>query len=148
MAQKRIRGVPDREAEPAFEFCVTGPAVSAQAQDKARLRAWQDRVAASARQAWPKGKALLTAPLRMRVSEFDAFRTRDRDNFVKPIADALQGIVYKNDKEIVTLESEWKNLNGAFRVRYMSSHVAAAFVSGDPFVRIRVWVDDRAGDLD
>lgn len=84
----------------------------------------------------------------MVVTEFDTFRSRDRDNMVKPIADALQGIIYADDKQIVSLKADWKDLNGSYRVRYMSRQVAAAFVAGDAFVRVRIWTDDSAGELE
>lgn len=89
----------------------------------------------------------MTEPLRLRVTEFDEFRSRDRDNMVKPIADALQGIVYVDDRQVVSLQAEWKDLNGSYRVRHMSKQVAAAFVAGDAFIWVRVWVGDKAGEL-
>lgn len=132
---------------PLFEFCVKGPALSAQTRDRTRLKLWQKAVAKAAKRAWPKGQPPLGDTLELVVTEYSEIRIRDRDNFAKPIADALQGICYLNDKQIVTLKSRWKDLEGRFRVRHMSTQVAEAFVTGHPFVRVRLWLDEREGEL-
>jgi hypothetical protein len=147
MARTRKPKTNDRPAPAHFEFCVTGPALSAQTKDKQKLKAWQARVSDAARDAWKSGDPPFTSSLRLEVTEFSEFRRRDRDNVAKPIADALQGIVLVNDRQIHKLVSNWEDLNGEFRVRYVTPVVAAAFSNGEEFVRIRVWIEPPARDL-
>lgn len=76
--------------------------------------------------------------LRVSISEFSDYPTRDRDNMAKPILDVLQGIVYKNDRQVTSLNVDWRDLNGRFIVRYMSPVVAASLSEGHEFVWVRV----------
>jgi crossover junction endodeoxyribonuclease RusA len=123
---------------PVFEFCVAGPAVSAQAKNKRLLRDWSTRVAAAARRAWPKGKPPTVANVEVYISEFSEFATADRDNMAKPVLDAMESIVYKNDKQVKHLHVEWCDIEGSYVVRYMSPVVAAALSAGTEFLWVRI----------
>ena len=105
---------------PAFEFQVRGPAVSAQAKNKRLLEAWRVRVAAAARAAWPDSEPTAARDVEVYISEFSEFATRDRDNMAKPVLDAMQGVVYENDRQIKMLRVEWCDIGGAYVVRHMS----------------------------
>lgn len=61
------------------------------------------------------------------------------DNLTKPIQDALQGVIYLNDKQVRDVIANRRNINGQFRVRHISMPLAAAFSNGRPFVHIQVW---------
>jgi hypothetical protein len=71
-----------RLVSPDFEFCVEGPAVSAQAKNRRLLHDWSAKVAAAAQTAWPKGKSLMEGDLKVFVSEFSEFATMDRDIYI------------------------------------------------------------------
>lgn len=120
------------------EFCVQGPAISAQAKNKGRLREWTERVAAAARAAWPMGKPPMIGDLEVSISEFSEFATVDRDNMAKPILDAMQEIVYANDRQVKDAHVEWCDIEGSYRIRYMSPVVAAALSAGKEFVWVRI----------
>jgi len=70
----------------------------------ARIRAAQDQVAWCAREAMA-GEPPLTGPVEV-IATFarKSRRPCDIDNMFKLVADALEGIVYKNDAQIVHLE--------------------------------------------
>lgn len=77
------------------EFIVWGTPRSQQAKYKGR---WQGRV----QQAVPPPPKLLTGPLRLRIDFFfDGATDLDTDNIIKPIQDALNDIVYKDDEIVV-----------------------------------------------
>jgi crossover junction endodeoxyribonuclease RusA len=76
--------------------------------------------------------------LEVSISEFSVFATTDRDNMAKPILDAMQKIVYDNDKRVKNALAEWCDIEGSYRVRYMSPVVAAALSAGKEFVWVRV----------
>lgn len=136
MARSRLPPGSDREL--LYEFCVRGVALSAQTKNRERLRAWQVKVAVEARAA-AAGAILDLGPIAIQLSEFSEVRSRDRDNVAKPIQDALQGIIFGNDSQVAALGSDWYDINGQYRVRYMSRALAAALTEGSEFVWIRIY---------
>jgi len=62
----------------------------------------------------------------------------DNDNMVKPIQDALNGLIYVDDRQIVDTIVRKTAVDGAFKVRGMSPVLAAAFVAGLEFLHITV----------
>lgn len=58
------------------------------------------KVTAAARTSWPHDEPPMTDDVEVYISEFSAFATRDRDNMAKPVLDAMQGVVYENDRQI------------------------------------------------
>ena len=96
------------------------------------------RVAAAARSAWPDDKPPMACDVEVYISEFSEFATRDRDNMAKPVLDAMQGVVYGNDRQVKNLRVEWCDIDGAYVVRHMSPIVAAALSDGEEFLWVRV----------
>jgi hypothetical protein len=62
----------------------------------------------------------------------------DNDNLVKPIQDALNGLVYADDRQITDTYVRKTDLNGSFRVRGMSPVLAEGFCRGTEFLYLRV----------
>lgn len=122
---------------PDFEFQVLGPAISAQAKNKLLLNAWTRRVTVAARDAWIPDRPPFVGDVEVHITEFSEFATRDRDNLAKPILDAMQGIIYGNDKQVKKMSVEWCDIGGAYVVRYMSPVVAAALSAGHEFLWVR-----------
>ena len=57
---------------------------------------------------------------------------------VKPIRDAMIGVVYANDSQIRRSEHEQANIDGLFPIRGISRVILSAFHAGREFVYIRV----------
>ncbi|MGQ9865006.1 MAG: RusA family crossover junction endodeoxyribonuclease, partial [Pseudanabaenaceae cyanobacterium] len=81
-----------------FEFTVVGKPISHQTKDKSRLQAWKETVRARAQEVWsgaPTGQNL-----RVTITHFydalagDESGVPDSDNIVKPVRDALNGVIY------------------------------------------------------
>lgn len=81
------------------------------------------------------------------IGEFSGYATRDRDNLAKPVLDAIQGVVYENDKQIKVLHAEWCDIDGAYVVRHMSPIVAIALGAGHEFLWVRVSAHAPRKDL-
>ena len=64
-----------------------------------RYETWRDEVRVAARQAYV-GKPPLEGPVMLFVDIFGARKNADWDNLGKGISDSLEGIFYKNDKQI------------------------------------------------
>jgi len=69
------------------------------------------------------------------------------DNLIKPIQDALQGVVYPNDRMVKDISGNWRNIDGHYRLRYTSLPLAAAFSDGRQFVHVRLWLAPDEEDL-
>jgi crossover junction endodeoxyribonuclease RusA len=89
----------------------------------------------------------MNCDIEFRITHYSERRIADRDNLLKPIQDALQGIVYRNDHQIRGTTSNWRNINGRFTIRYLSLPLAQAFSAGDEFLHIRIWTSADGGDL-
>lgn len=99
-----------------FEFIVVGTPLSYQTKDRTKLRAWMVMVREAAQLRWPLDLAPHTAQLRIIVVYYnDAAAIRmDNDNMVKPIQDALNGLVYVDDKQITDTYVRKTSLYGTF----------------------------------
>jgi len=78
-----------------FEFFVKGPPLSQQTRNPARLREWKAYVRSEAAIRWP-AEAPVEVALKLTVVYYHerAAVLIDHDNLVKPIQDALAGLVY------------------------------------------------------
>ncbi|MGQ9865007.1 MAG: RusA family crossover junction endodeoxyribonuclease, partial [Pseudanabaenaceae cyanobacterium] len=60
------------------------------------------------------------------------------DNIVKPVRDALNGVIYVDDYQISDFLSRRRNLNGTYRVRGLSAALAEGFQSNQEFLHILI----------
>jgi hypothetical protein len=125
---------------PLLEIMILGPPVSYQTKDKNNLKAWQALIRAEATNVW-KGPPL-TGKLKFLLINFhegDA-PPLDDDNMVKPIRDALNGLVYQDDRQIRYSETIQVSIDAPIRVRRASKILLDAFAKGEEFLYVRVEV--------
>ena len=120
-----------------FEFTVEGPPVSLQG-NPTRRAAWKSKVAAAATAAMPIGASLVTEDVELSVIYYHESATLDMDNMVKPIQDALIGIVYSDDSCVSDVSARRRSLYGSFKVRGLSVTLAMGFTTGIEFLHISV----------
>ena len=130
-----------------FEFMIPETPVSVQARDRKRLGAWKDRVRGAASAEWPQGRPPVTCLVRARITYYYDQVAIDSDNILKPVLDALCGVVYQDDAQVTDVSSSVRNINGSFRVRGMSRSLAEGFVTGHDFLHIRIEEAPDQGDL-
>jgi crossover junction endodeoxyribonuclease RusA len=128
---------PAGPAQLPVEFIVDGVPVSAQSANKTRRAQWTGDVAARASAAWSG------APVSMDVAVVITYYGRggwamDLDNMSKPILDAMSGIVWVDDKQLVTLSANRRELGGAYVIEGISPVLALAFVLARPFLHVLV----------
>ena len=121
-----------------FEFTVDGPPVSQQTKNRSRLQSWEAAVRSRAAARWPAQCPPLTQPLRVVLVYYYEGEPLDTDNMIKPIWDALKGLVYQDDGQINDAGAHRRSLDGSFQVRHMSPVLAEGFVGGRGFVYVRV----------
>jgi hypothetical protein len=123
------------------EFIVVGTPVSHQARRREALRSWMATVEEKARLALAAGPDPVGEPVEVLVVYYHdegAANLPDEDNLLKPIQDAMQGIVYADDTQVRDGTCSKRNLDAAFKVRRMSPVLADGFVQGEEFVYIKV----------
>ena len=130
-----------------FEFIVEGPPVSMQTRNRANLQAWKEKIRNAARESLMEQTPVTTRNLRCIITYFYDGIELDVDNMIKPIQDAIQGIVYLDDGQITDTRSRKKNLNGSFRINGISKVLAEGFVKGKEFIHIKVEQDTNQEDL-
>ena len=69
---------------------------------------------------------------------YDRLPDFDTDNISKPICDALQGIVYNNDNQVMERFARRRDINGAYHLKGIAPEIAAAIAEGDEFVCIEI----------
>jgi Holliday junction resolvase RusA-like endonuclease len=126
-----------------FEFILPGRPVSYQTKDKTRLKAWQKTVRQVATCLWESDRPC-EGCVRIKLTYyFEAPSGKedsvpDSDNIVRPIREALVGVVYPYDHRVTDVISRRRNLNGSFRVKGMSPILAEGFIQGVEFVHVRI----------
>ena len=78
------------------DVCVHGQPISAQTARRDLLNNWKRQVAVASTAAWPQPP--LQGNVRLRVTYYCESTRIDVDNLKKPIQDALQEILYVNDR--------------------------------------------------
>src|SRR5437764_5659447 len=123
---------------PLLEFVVPGPPASHQTNDKNNLKAWQAAVRAEAAKVWPKPP--LTGKLKFLVINFHEGDKppMDDDNMVKPIRDALNKLVYQDDRQIRHSELIQVCIDAPMRLRKASKILLEAFQKGEEFLYVRI----------
>jgi len=97
-----------------FEFIVDGPPVSQQARRRDRIDAWKETVRNAAKHYWPLGGEPVSADVQLKVTYF--YLSTDIDNIVKPIQDAMNGLVYLDDRQITDLIVRKRDLTATLHI--------------------------------
>jgi crossover junction endodeoxyribonuclease RusA len=123
-----------------FEFIVDGPPVSHQTKNPSRLREWKSFVRAEVAKRWPMGLPPISVAVKITVVYYhDGEVVRiDEDNMIKPIQDAMNGLVYEDDRQVTDVSARKTDLNGSFRVRGLSPVLAEGFCRDREFLHVRV----------
>ena len=130
-----------------FEFIVVGTPVSHQSKNKKRIRAWKSQILSAAQSRWPPTTPPLTCEITLEITYFYDTAAPDVDNIIKPVQDALIGLVYHDDAAVTRTSSRKSRLDGAFRVRGVSTELASALAIGNEFLRVRVLPGPEHEDL-
>ncbi len=130
-----------------FEFTIKGPPISHQTRNRQRLQQWKQDVANAATATWAN-QNIITDGVSVIITYYYDGSSPDVDNIIKPIQDALIGIVYNDDDQVVDTKSRKRLINGSFRIRGASAVLLAGFADGDDFLHIKVDVAPDMEELD
>lgn len=129
-----------------FECIVQGTPRSSQAKSASK-NAWKSKVANEATQAIDGGLTPTNTAVKVQITYYYEGDTPDVDNIIKPIQDALNGIVYVDDNQVVETTSRKKSINGSYQIRGASSTLLGGFAAGETFVHVLVTEYVEAGQL-
>jgi len=124
---------------PLLEFTVGGRPVSHQTKDKVKLKTWMGLLRATATAIWG-AKPVLTGKLKCTIINFHegSDAPLDDDNMVKPIRDAMNGLIYNDDRQITYSETIQVGIDAPVRLRHGSLVLLAGYNTGIPFVYVRI----------
>lgn len=121
-----------------FDFIVEGPPVSLQTKKRSRLQAWKLTVRQAAIRYWSPGDLPSTDNLSITITNFYEIAAPDVDNIIKPIQDALVGLVYVDDSQITDSKGRKRDIAGPFKVKGLSRALADGFVLNKDFVHVKI----------
>jgi crossover junction endodeoxyribonuclease RusA len=121
-----------------FELMINGPPVSHQTKDKPRLQRWKARIRREAKRSKSLPAKLYKHEVCLKITYFYENKPPDADNIIKPIQDALNGVVYEDDRQVADTSSRLSRLDGAFRIRSASPELLKRLAYGSEFLWIRV----------
>jgi Holliday junction resolvase RusA-like endonuclease len=124
-----------------LEFVVLGPPISNQqssVQGRANLATWRATIAGAATLAWPN--APLVIELKAIIINCYAGNepSVDTDNMSKPILEAMQGIAYIDDRQVVQAEFTHARLGGAYQIGGVRQIIVNALQAQAQFVYVRI----------
>ncbi|WP_434588777.1 RusA family crossover junction endodeoxyribonuclease [Pseudomonas sp. R4-83] len=131
-----------------FEFTIKGPPVSHQTKNRQRLQDWKAEVRRAATELWEVGEDAVDVPVRFSTTYYYEGDTPDVDNIIKPLQDALNGLVYVDDAQCQETKSRKRPLNGSYQIKGASGVLLKAFSDGQEFLHIRVEECPHDGVLD
>ena len=119
-----------------FEFVIPQRPVSQQARRQSRLREWKAFVAEHARLAITEPRDLPSDPVALRLLYVYDEAALDVDNILKPIQDALVGVLLGDDSIITDVEIRRRWRRTTFTLNAVSPTLAAGLALGHEFVYV------------
>lgn len=121
-----------------FEFVIPLRPVSLQTKKRANLQAYKAFVADEARKAWAVDSRPFPGNLRVTLVYLAADDAPDVDNIIKPIQDALVGLVYDDDFSVCDVHCHRRFLSDPIDVTDLPMILQAAVAAGTECVYVRV----------
>ena len=120
------------------EFIFDGPPLSLQSKNKARKRNYKAMVASMASNVLPNGYIPTAEEVKITITNYYETQSGDVDNIIKPIQDALNGIVYIDDEQVVETSSRRRNINSSYKIRSVSAKILEGFSNGNDFIHVKI----------
>jgi hypothetical protein len=119
-----------------FEFLIPKRPLSLQAK-RASLQAWKSFVRGEAAKTWTDS-LITSGDLHITLVYLCDISPPDTDNIVKPIQDALVGLVFSDDALIADVNSHRRPLVGTFNLTSLPALITAGIATGQECVYVRV----------
>lgn len=120
-----------------FEFIVPQRPLSHQAKRVAHKQAWKASVHAQANSCWT-GSPISTGALRFTMVYLCEEDPADINNLIKPVQDALIGLVYTDDDLVVDVQGHLRMVDELIDLTGLSPTLQSALLLGTDCVYVRV----------
>ena len=127
-----------RTTGPLLEFVIPRRPISLQIRNRSRLREWKEYVADVARELWTKGCPVSVDNLSLTLVYLSDEAPLDVDNIIKPIQDALVGLVLQDDALVCDVRSHRRMRTGTFDVARLPVTMLEALNLESECVYVRV----------
>ena len=122
-----------------FDFLIPKRPVSLQTKNRRNLQAWKVFVQRQARMAWIAGRPPVSSgELRCTIVYLCKSSPLDVDNIVKPIQDALVGLVFIDDIQISDVDSHRRFLRDPIDATVLPFLLRAGLSAGVECVYVRI----------
>jgi Holliday junction resolvase RusA-like endonuclease len=120
--------------------------VSHQAKDKKHKQEWMDCVYGRARQVW-KGTPVSSETLRFTLVYLCEEYPPDINNIIKPVQDALIGLVYSDEKLVIDVQGHLRMANDLIEITGLPPLLQEVIINGVDCLYIRICSSSTLGDL-
>jgi len=122
-----------------IEFILLRRPVSAQTKSRSSLQTWKGEIFEAARQVWPPGMPPESnTPLQLTIVYLCRDRAADIDNIIKPIQDALVGLVFRSDFLVSDVDSHRRAIVSNIDLTHLPSLLKKLSPEPDECVYVRV----------
>jgi len=122
-----------------FEFLIPKRPVSLQTKNRKNLQAWKSYVRAEAAKAWPQDRRPISSTaLRCSIVYICDNSPADIDNIIKPIQDALVGLVFEDDFLVSDVDSHRRFLSEPIDVTFLPSLLQGGVAYGNECVYVKI----------
>jgi crossover junction endodeoxyribonuclease RusA len=112
--------------------------MSLQTKNRQSFQTWKEAVRAEAVKAWAGRRMIKDVHLSLTLVYLYRAGPVDVDNIIKPIQDALEGIVLSNDILVTDVDSHRRLVPGRFSLKRVPPLLASALVSARDCVYVRI----------
>ena len=81
------------------------------------MKRWKEQVRTAAQAAWSVDDSPIDHKVQIHITYYHDSAQLDVDNMLKPIQDALCGLVYEDDRQLTDTHGHLRDLNDPYRVR-------------------------------
>jgi len=120
-----------------FDFLIPKRPVSLQTRKTANLQAWKQYVRAEATKTWT-GQIFDNQDVYLKLIYLYDSDPVDTDNIIKPIQDAMIGLIYTDDLLITDVEAHRRSLYGVFDLTLCPAPLVQCIISGIECVYVKV----------
>ncbi|MEH2125380.1 RusA family crossover junction endodeoxyribonuclease [Nostoc sp.] len=121
-----------------FEFLIPRRPVSLQTKKKENLQAWKNFVRIEAQKLWKDRSVIKQGDLQLTLVYLCDDFPADTDNIIKPIQDALVGLVFEDDSLVSDVESHRRFMSDPIEIKSLPSLLQRAVITGQECVYVKV----------
>lgn len=130
-----------------LEVLIPQRPLSLQTRNRGDLQAWKRIVAGEAANAWESRPVITSGELRLTIVYLCDTYPPDTDNIIKPIQDALEGLVMADDILVADVESHRRFYKDSFKLPDLPPLLREGVLTGAECVYVRLGDSEPLEDL-